>query len=142
MIEHRGYVGRIEEIGSDGVIYGVVVNLSKDHIEFEGRSSEELIGSFRQSVDFYLEGCEKDGLEPDTPFSGRFVVRLDADVHRRLHALSRANGESLNSTVVQAIEHELDAHGLGSGIDYPGTPPAEASSVREARPTHDPRPRR
>lgn len=113
MIEHRGYVGRIDEIGGDGVIYGVVANLSKDHIEFEGTSSEELIRSFRESIDFYLEGCEKDGLDPEKPFSGKFVVRVDPDVHRRLNALSKSRGKSLNAVASEAFEHELEANGLG-----------------------------
>ena len=111
MIEHRGYVGRIEEIGGDGIIYGVVANIDRDHVEFEGRTSDELARSFRESVDFYLEGCEKDGLAPEKPYSGKFVLRIEPDLHRRIHALSRAEGKSLNATVVRAIEHELAAHG-------------------------------
>jgi predicted HicB family RNase H-like nuclease len=47
----------------------------------------ELKTSFEDSIDDYLEFCEERGEEPDKPFSGKFVLRIDPVLHRRLYEL-------------------------------------------------------
>ena len=68
--------------------------------------------AFHESVDFYLDGCRQDGEEPERPFSGRFVVRLPADTHRRASTLARIKEESLNAVVVEALEDYLSHQGV------------------------------
>ena len=47
--------------------------------------------------------------EPDKPFSGKFIVRIPAELHRELHNLAAAREVSLNSLVVSLLEEaELD----------------------------------
>ena len=64
------------------------------------------------SVDFYLDGCRKDGEEPEKPFSGKFVVRLSPGTHRRATTLARIKDQSLNVVVVEALEEYLSAQGV------------------------------
>jgi predicted HicB family RNase H-like nuclease len=68
----------------------------RDVITFEGHSPEELEESFRQSVDLYLEMCAHDGIEPQKPFSGRFNLRIDPELHRQVAKRASLAGESLN----------------------------------------------
>lgn len=63
MMEYRGYLGRIDV--EDDVLYGTVVNLHRDHVDFRGRTIDEVREAFHDSVDLYLKGCEEDGEEPD-----------------------------------------------------------------------------
>jgi predicted HicB family RNase H-like nuclease len=72
-------------------------------VTFQGRTVDELRSAFRESVDDYLEFCERRGEEPDKPYSGRFLLRLDPALHRRLVELSAEEGESLNNWIASQL---------------------------------------
>ena len=74
-MKYKGYTAHIEYDEEGGIFHGEVLDL-RDVITFEGRSVAELRSALRDSVDYYLEFCEKRGEEPDRPFSGRLMVRL------------------------------------------------------------------
>ncbi len=109
-MEYKGYLGKVEV--EDDELYGVVVNLHRDHVDLRGRTIDEIREAFHDSVDFYLKGCEEDGEEPERPFSGRFVVRLPPETHRRASTLSRIENRSLNTVVADAIETYLADRGV------------------------------
>jgi len=75
--------------------------------DFYGKSPDELRREFRASLDFFLETCAKHGIVPKKPASGKFVVRLPADLHAKATATANAAGISLNTLVERAIRHEL-----------------------------------
>jgi predicted HicB family RNase H-like nuclease len=77
--------------------------------DFYGTSPDELRREFRTSLDFFLETCAKHGVEPKKQASGKFVVRLPADLHAKAAAAATADGVSLNALVERAIRHELHA---------------------------------
>lgn len=106
-MEHKGYIGSINEIEDDGTLYGRVVNIRRDHVDFLGKTGSQVRKAFVDSVEAYLEVCRERGEEPEKPFSGKFVVRLDPGLHRRLFLLSQADGLSINSVVVRAVKREL-----------------------------------
>ncbi len=106
MIEYKRYVGKVIDL-EDGVLHGRVINI-RDVVTFEAKSAKELEREFRKSVDVYIEMCEKHGEDPDRPFSGRFVLRLEPELHRRLYALSQVQETSINTAAVQAIKAELE----------------------------------
>ena len=110
MIEYKGYLGKVDIDGEE--LYGTVVNLHRDHVDFRGRTIDDVRRAFHESVDFYLDGCRQDGEEPERAFSGKFVVRLSADTHRRASTLARIKEESLNAVVVEALEDFLSHQGL------------------------------
>ena len=60
-------------------------------------------------VDDYLAFCPKRGEDPDKPCSGKFVVRVGSDLHRRLDMLANISGKSLNAVVAEFLEREIDA---------------------------------
>ena len=110
MMEYKGYLGKVDIDGEE--LYGTVVNLHRDHVDFRGRTIADVQRAFQDSVDFYLDGCRQDGEEPERPFSGRFVVRLSANTHRRASTLARIKEESLNAVVVEALEEFLSHQGV------------------------------
>ena len=61
----------------------------------------------RESVDEYLASCEKDGVEPRRPFSGRLNVRLGPELHRRLAQSAAESGMSLNGWIRQTLEKSV-----------------------------------
>ena len=75
--------------------------------DFYGKSPDELRREFRASLDFFLETCAQHGIAPRKQASGKFVVRLPAELHAKAAAAASAAGISLNALVEQAIRHEI-----------------------------------
>ncbi|HUY90440.1 MAG TPA: type II toxin-antitoxin system HicB family antitoxin [Pirellulales bacterium] len=84
-------------------LHGQIVGI-KDVVTFQGQSVSELRKAFEESVDDYLEFCKERGEKPDKPFSGRFLLRMSPDLHRRLAELASEQGQSLNNWIVTRLE--------------------------------------
>ena len=97
-LTYKGYAGRAEFDEEAGLLHGEVVDI-KDVITFEGRSVEELERAFRESVDDYLDYCEKRGEKPDKPFTGRLTLRLTPELHRKAYIRAHREGKSLNQWI-------------------------------------------
>jgi len=102
MMSYKGYLGKVEFDADAGILHGEVVGI-RDVVTFQGESAKEVEVAFRESVDDYLLFCKERGEEPDKPCSGKFLVRLDSELHRRLNLVATAEGESLNSWVSQRL---------------------------------------
>lgn len=103
MLEYKGYVGHVEFDDSVGVFHGRVIN-TRDVITFEGHSVDEMNQAFRDSVDDYLEWCSDRGEEPDKPFSGKFTIRLNPELHRKIYAHAQLDNTSVNTWVAETLE--------------------------------------
>jgi len=106
MIEYKGYIGKVELDEEAGFLYGEVINI-RDVITFEGKSVDEIQKAFHESVDDYLEFCAKRGESPEKPFSGKFVVRLPAELHRKAYIQAKLADKSLNGWVTEVLETVL-----------------------------------
>jgi len=62
----------------------------------------------RRAVDHYLAVCAERGEDPARPYSGQLRVRMDSELHQRAAVQAAARGVSLNSLVIEALEHELE----------------------------------
>jgi len=85
---------------------GEVINI-RDVITFEGTSVDELQKAFRESVDDYLEFCAQRRESPEKPFSGKFVVRLPAELHRKVYVQAKLADKSLNGWVTEVLQAAL-----------------------------------
>lgn len=102
MMEHKGYLAKVEFDDEAGVFHGEVLN-TRDVITFQGQSVAELTKAFRDSVDDYLAFCKERGEQPDKPFSGQFVARIPTDLHRKVSEAANLCGQSLNAWVVEQL---------------------------------------
>lgn len=102
-MEYKGYIAKVEFDDQDNTFHGEVINL-RDVITFEGQSVEELREAFRDSVDDYLDFCAERGEDPERPFSGKFSVRMDPELHRKLTIQARLANKSLNSWLNDALK--------------------------------------
>jgi predicted HicB family RNase H-like nuclease len=103
MLKYKGYTGQVEYDDEVGIFHGEVLDL-KDVITFQGKSVEEIEQAFRESIDDYLEFCEQRGEEPDKPFSGRLMLRLPRDLHRKAYVNAQREGKSLNQWIAEKLE--------------------------------------
>ncbi|MFP3940670.1 MAG: type II toxin-antitoxin system HicB family antitoxin [Thermoanaerobaculia bacterium] len=106
MLEYKGYKGHVEFDEEAGLFHGEVVD-TRDVITFQGTSVEELERAFRDSVEDYLEFCASRGEEPDRPFSGRLMVRLPPELHRKLFLQAKESGKSLNQLISERLEQAV-----------------------------------
>jgi predicted HicB family RNase H-like nuclease len=102
VMTYKGYAARIEFDPDDRIFVGHVAGL-RDIVGFHGASVDELEQAFRQSVDDYLQACKALGQEPDRPFSGRLMFRVDPKVHAEVTAAAQVSGLSLNQWAERAL---------------------------------------
>jgi predicted HicB family RNase H-like nuclease len=105
-MEYKGYIGKVEIDDEAGILHGEIINI-RDVITFEGTSVDEIQNAFRESVDDYLDFCAQRGESPEKPFSGKFVVRLPAELHRKAYIQAKLADKSLNSWVTEVLETVL-----------------------------------
>ena len=72
-------------------------------ITFQGTSVQELEEAFRESIEDYLEYCRERGEEPEKPFSGRLMLRLPPELHRRIYVQARREGKSLVQWITDKV---------------------------------------
>lgn len=111
MLTYKGYHAKVEYRPDDGLLYGRVLDL-RDTVVFEVESASEVQEALQGAVDDYLEFCAEIGKEPEKPYSGRFNVRLNPQLHRAASMAAEEGEESLNTFVGKAIEHEVKRRGL------------------------------
>lgn len=102
MMEYKGYFAKVEFDDDANIFHGEVINL-RDVITFEGETVGELRTAFVDSVEDYLAFCKERGEEPDKPYSGKFLVRVEPELHKTLVIQARKNGKSLNAWVNDAL---------------------------------------
>ena len=107
-MEFKGYVGQIEFDDEVGLFHGEVIN-TRDVVTFQGASVSELRKALRGSINDYLAFCTARGEDPDKPFSGKFIVRLEPDLHRAIVVAAAREQKSVNAFVTEALEGHVSA---------------------------------
>ena len=102
MMEYKGYFAKVEFDDDANIFHGEIINL-RDVITFEGSSVEELHHAFQDSIDDYLDFCASRGEDPEKPYSGKFVVRVEPALHKTITLEARKEGKSLNAWVNDAL---------------------------------------
>jgi predicted HicB family RNase H-like nuclease len=105
-MEYKGYIGKVEIDDEAVILHGEVINI-RDVITFEGKSVDEIQKAFRESVDDYLEFCAQRGESPEKPFSGKFIVRLPTELHRKAYIQAKLADKSLNGWVTEVLRTAL-----------------------------------
>ena len=103
---YKGYIGIPVFDEEAHIFHGDVVN-TRDVITFQGTCVEELEQAFIDSIDDYLEFCASRKVNPEKPFSGKFEVRLQPELHQRAAIEAAREGISLNRFVGKALEKVL-----------------------------------
>lgn len=135
MLEYRGYYGDVELDVDAGILHGRLLGI-RAVVTFESDSIEGIKREFQTSVDSYLAMCEADGVEPEKPFSGKFNVRVEPELHRALVAAARVLGLSLNAfierTLGEAVGVKVPDRVIRAGAEKP---PVERRSIGKSKAT-------
>jgi predicted HicB family RNase H-like nuclease len=119
-MEYKGYTARVEFDEHAGVLFGEVEGL-RDVITFEATNVDDLISAFHDSVDDYLAMCAERGEDPERPYSGKFLVRVDPRLHREVSMAAARTGKSLNQFTTDLLRDWLDRARATSVAEQPPT---------------------
>ncbi len=95
---YKGYFGKAEFDPAANLFHGEVVGV-RDVVTFQGRNPAKLKQAFCDSVDDYLAFCKSRNEAPEKPFSGKFLMRVEPEMHRQLAALAEVSQKSLNQLI-------------------------------------------
>ena len=107
MMEYKGYIGHVEFDDEAEIFHGEVIN-TRDVITFQGKTVDEIKEAFRDSVEDYLAYCAKLGQEPEKPFTGKFMLRIPPDLHRKIYVAAKQSGESINAWIKEQLTHSVE----------------------------------
>ncbi len=99
---YKNYMGTVEYSHEDECLFGRILGIH-DVITFEGESVKELRQAFEEAVDDYLAHCQKMGKEPQKPYSGKFLLRIDPTLHAKLAMQAQVNNMSLNQYAANVL---------------------------------------
>lgn len=103
VMNYNGYSARIEFDSEDEILFGRIAGIN-DVVGFHADSVASLKDAFHEAVDDYLETCAKVGKEPQKPYSGKMMFRVDPAVHRKAAIAAELSGKSLNQWAEEALE--------------------------------------
>lgn len=106
-MEYKGFTARVEFDHDAGVLHGEIEGL-RDVVTFESTDVRGVEAAFRDSVDDYLTQCAEDGVEPERPYSGKFLLRLDPRLHREIAFAAARAGRSVNALATEVFRTWID----------------------------------
>ena len=102
-MSYKGYKARMDFDTEDMVIVGRVMDID-DIITFHGTSIAEFEKAFHTAVDGYLAASRQLGQVPESPASGRMMLRVAPAVHAAAVKASARSGQSLNKWAEQVLQ--------------------------------------
>ena len=115
MMEYKGYYAKVEFDEESNIFHGEVINIS-DVVTFEGTSVDELKEAFQDSIDDYLDFCAERGEDPVKPYSGRFVVRTNPELHKSIAIEAKIEGKSINALVNEILSKSVRSKAEGGVV--------------------------
>lgn len=106
-LNYKGYRGSVEFSAEDNCLYGKVQGIKGTLISYEGETVEEIKRDFEDAVDAYLESCKERGIEPAKPYSGKLLLRMPSELHRRIALAASAAGTPINDFINNTLSKEL-----------------------------------
>ncbi len=108
MMTIDGYNARIEYDADLDLFRGEILGLTGG-ADFYGKNPRELRAEFKKSLQVFLEVCREKGIEPRRSYSGKFNLRIPADLHEKLAMVAQAEGKSINTVAQEALQQRVAA---------------------------------
>lgn len=114
VFRYKGFIGSIEASARDKCLYGKLLYIN-DLITYEALTVEDLEIEFHQSINEYLQTCQKLKKEPLKPFKGSLNVRIGPNLHKNAAEQAAIKDMSLNEYIKTAISQQVahDEHTQG-----------------------------
>ena len=106
VLTYKDYMGSVHYCAEDEVFYGKIEGI-EDLVSFEAKSVDALKAAFEESVEDYLDICERSNKDSEKSYKGSFNVRIPPELHRKAKRTAVKMGISLNQFMQKALEDEL-----------------------------------
>lgn len=103
----NGYQAKVDYDPELDMFRGEILGLNGS-ADFYGSSPKELKAEFKKSLKVFLEVCQEKGIEPRRHYSGKFNLRIPAELHERLAIAAQASGKSLNALAQEALQQVVE----------------------------------
>lgn len=100
------YQARIEYDADLDMFRGEILGLNGG-ADFYDKNTRELRAEFRKSLQVFLDVCREKGMEPRRHYSGKFNLRIPADLYEKLAIVAQAEGKSINTIAQEALQQRL-----------------------------------
>lgn len=100
------YQAKIEYDADLDLFRGEILSLNGG-ADFYGKNTRELRAEFRKSLQVFLAVCSEKGIEPRRNYSGKFNLRIPADLHEKLAIVAQAEGKSINTVAQEALQQRV-----------------------------------
>ena len=77
--------------------------------DFYGKNPKVLRAEFKKSLQDFLEVCREKGIEPRRNYSGKFNLRIPAELHEKLAIVAQSEGKSINTVAQEALQQRVAA---------------------------------
>jgi len=108
LMTYNGYSAKIEYDAELDMFRGEILGLTGG-ADFYGKNTKELRAEFKKSLEVFLEVCREKGIEPRRNFSGKFNLRIPAELHEKLAIVAQAEGKSINTLAQEALLQRVAA---------------------------------
>lgn len=106
LLEIEGYQATIQYDAEIEMFRGEFIGLTGG-ADFYATDIKGLRREGKSSLVTYLEMCSEKGIEPRRQYSGKFNVRLPAELHEAIATEAASKGKSLNQWVRDALSNEI-----------------------------------
>jgi len=101
-LTYKGYTARIDFDDRDNIMVGRLLGIN-DIIGFHADNVNDLRSAFTESVDDYLDACEKIGKSPEKPANGKLLLRVSPEIHAASLIAAKSAGKSLNQWATEIL---------------------------------------
>jgi predicted HicB family RNase H-like nuclease len=105
-LTYKEYTARIEFDERDNIFVGRLLGI-KDNIAFHADNVAELRLAFEESIDDYIETCQKIGKSPEKPVTGKLSLRVTPELHIQAMIKAKEAGQSLNQWAVNVLKEAV-----------------------------------
>jgi len=102
------YHAKIEYDADLDMFRGEILGLNGG-ADFYGKNTKELRAEFKKSLQVFLDVCREKGIEPRRNYSGKFNLRIPAELHEKLAIVAQAEGKSINTLAQEALQQRVAA---------------------------------
>ena len=102
------YRAKIEYDAELDMFRGEILGLNGG-ADFYGKNPKELRAEFKKSLQVFLDVCREKSIEPRRNYSGKFNLRIPAELHEKLAIVAQAEGKSLNTLAEEALRQRVAA---------------------------------
>lgn len=102
------YQAKIEYDADLDMFRGEILSLNGG-ADFYGKNTKELRAEFKKSLQVFLDVCREKGIEPRRTYSGKFNLRIPAELHEKLAIVAQAEGKSINTLAQEALQQRVAA---------------------------------